>query len=39
LIVERKRRGVAILAIVHDPNVRDRIADTVIDISRFAAVA
>ena len=39
LIGERKRCGAAILAIVHDPNVRDRIADTVIDISRFAAVA
>ena len=35
LIAERKRDGAAIVAIVHDPNVRDRIADTVIDMSRL----
>jgi alpha-D-ribose 1-methylphosphonate 5-triphosphate synthase subunit PhnL len=39
LIAERKRRGAAIVAIVHDAQVRDRIADTVIDISQFSAAA
>jgi alpha-D-ribose 1-methylphosphonate 5-triphosphate synthase subunit PhnL len=39
LIAERKRRGTAIVAIVHDARVRDRIADTVIDITRFSAAA
>ena len=39
LIAERKRRGTSIVAIVHDPDVRDRIADTVIDVTRFAAAA
>jgi alpha-D-ribose 1-methylphosphonate 5-triphosphate synthase subunit PhnL len=39
LIAERKRSGTAVLAIVHDPGVRDRIADTVIDITCFSAAA
>jgi alpha-D-ribose 1-methylphosphonate 5-triphosphate synthase subunit PhnL len=39
LLAERKRRGTTIVAIVHDPDVRDRIADTVIDVTRFAAAA
>ncbi|HUI95732.1 MAG TPA: phosphonate C-P lyase system protein PhnL [Xanthobacteraceae bacterium] len=39
LIVERKRAGAAIVAIVHDPALRDRIADDVIDMGRFAAAA
>ena len=39
LIAERKRRGTSIVAIVHDPDIRDRIADTVIDVTRFAAAA
>jgi alpha-D-ribose 1-methylphosphonate 5-triphosphate synthase subunit PhnL len=39
LIAERKRRGAAIVAIVHDRTVRDRIADTVIDMTGFAAAA
>ena len=39
LIAERKRRGTAIVAIVHDAAMRDRIADTVIDITRFGAAA
>ncbi len=39
LIAERKRRGTAIVAIVHDDHVRARIADTVIDIARFRAAA
>jgi alpha-D-ribose 1-methylphosphonate 5-triphosphate synthase subunit PhnL len=39
LIAERKKRGAAIVAIVHDTAVRDRIADTLIDITRFGAAA
>ena len=39
LIAEKKRRGAAIVAIVHDEHVRDRIADDVIDVTRFAAAA
>ena len=39
LINERKRRGAAIVAIAHDADVRDAIADEVIDITRFAAAA
>jgi alpha-D-ribose 1-methylphosphonate 5-triphosphate synthase subunit PhnL len=39
LIAERKKRGAAIVAIVHDVTVRDRIADTLIDITRFGAAA
>jgi alpha-D-ribose 1-methylphosphonate 5-triphosphate synthase subunit PhnL len=39
LIEERKRRGAAIIAIVHDKALRDRIADTVIDMTGFAAAA
>jgi alpha-D-ribose 1-methylphosphonate 5-triphosphate synthase subunit PhnL len=39
LIAERKKRGAAIVAIVHDVAVRDRIADTLIDITRFGAAA
>jgi alpha-D-ribose 1-methylphosphonate 5-triphosphate synthase subunit PhnL len=39
LILARKRAGAAIVAIVHDPVLRDRIADDVIDMARFAAAA
>jgi alpha-D-ribose 1-methylphosphonate 5-triphosphate synthase subunit PhnL len=39
LLAERKRRGTTIVAIVHDPDVRDHIADTVIDVTRFATAA
>jgi len=39
LINERKRRGAAMLAIVHDLDVRDAIADRLIDVSAFAAAA
>ena len=39
LIAERKRRGTAIVAIVHDAAMRNRIADTIIDITRFGAAA
>jgi len=38
-IAEKKRRGVAILAIAHDGDVRSRIADRLIDVTRFAAAA
>jgi len=39
LVCERKRQGVAIVAIVHDDPVREAIADTSIDVTRFAAAA
>jgi len=39
LVAEKKRRGAAIVAIVHDDDVRTAIADTVIDVTRFAAAA
>jgi alpha-D-ribose 1-methylphosphonate 5-triphosphate synthase subunit PhnL len=39
LIAEKKRRGAAIVAIVHDEDVRDAIADRVVDVTRFAAEA
>jgi alpha-D-ribose 1-methylphosphonate 5-triphosphate synthase subunit PhnL len=39
LVNERKRRGAAVVAIVHDADVRDAIADRVIDVTRFAAAA
>jgi alpha-D-ribose 1-methylphosphonate 5-triphosphate synthase subunit PhnL len=39
LIAEKKKRGTAIVAIVHDAHVRDRIADVVIDVTQFAAAA
>jgi alpha-D-ribose 1-methylphosphonate 5-triphosphate synthase subunit PhnL len=39
LIDEKKRAGVAMVAIVHDAYVRDRIADTVIDMTSFANAA
>ena len=39
LIAEKKRRGTAIVAIVHDEDVRDAIADTVVDVRRFTAAA
>ena len=39
LINEKKRRGAAIVAIAHDADVRDAIADEIIDITRFAAAA
>jgi alpha-D-ribose 1-methylphosphonate 5-triphosphate synthase subunit PhnL len=37
LIAEKKRRGAAIVAIVHDEDVRDVVADRSIDVTRFAA--
>src|SRR4029077_7778087 len=39
LITEKKRRGAAIVAIVHDDDVRDAVADRRIDVTRFAAAA
>jgi alpha-D-ribose 1-methylphosphonate 5-triphosphate synthase subunit PhnL len=39
LISEKKQRGTAIVAVVHDAKVRNRIADRVIDLSAFRAAA
>jgi alpha-D-ribose 1-methylphosphonate 5-triphosphate synthase subunit PhnL len=39
LIGEKKRRGVAIVAIVHDDEVRALIADRIVDVTTFAAAA
>jgi alpha-D-ribose 1-methylphosphonate 5-triphosphate synthase subunit PhnL len=37
LVAEKKRGGAAVVAIVHDEEARAAIADTVVDVSRFAA--
>ena len=39
LIDEKKRAGVAMVAIVHDDEIRKEIADRVIDVTSFAAAA
>jgi alpha-D-ribose 1-methylphosphonate 5-triphosphate synthase subunit PhnL len=39
LIAEKKRRNVAMVAIVHDDDVRQLIADRTIDVTSFAAAA
>jgi alpha-D-ribose 1-methylphosphonate 5-triphosphate synthase subunit PhnL len=39
LVAEKKQRGAAIVAIVHDDDVRNTIADRIIDVTRFAAAA
>ena len=39
LVTERKRAGVAVVAIVHDDEVRSAIADSVIDVTRFVRAA
>ena len=39
LIDEKKRGGTAIVAIVHDDDVREKIADTQLDVTTFAAAA
>jgi alpha-D-ribose 1-methylphosphonate 5-triphosphate synthase subunit PhnL len=39
LIAQKKRRGVAMVAIVHDDEIRRLIADRVIDVTSFAAAA
>lgn len=36
LIVEKKRAGAAILGIFHDAEIRDAVADRVLDVTRFA---
>jgi alpha-D-ribose 1-methylphosphonate 5-triphosphate synthase subunit PhnL len=36
LIAEKKQSGVALLGIFHDQDVREAVADTVIDVTRFA---
>ncbi|MCI5078343.1 phosphonate C-P lyase system protein PhnL [Oricola sp.] len=37
MIAEKKAAGVALLGIFHDQDVRDEVADAVIDVTRFAA--
>jgi alpha-D-ribose 1-methylphosphonate 5-triphosphate synthase subunit PhnL len=39
LIAEKKRRGVAMVAIVHDDEIRHLIADRIVDVTSFAAAA
>ena len=39
LIDEKKRAGVAVVAIVHDDEIRRLIADRVVDVTSFAAAA
>ena len=39
LIGEKKRKGVAMVAIVHDDDVRGLIADRIVDVTAFAAAA
>ncbi|HEY2227811.1 MAG TPA: phosphonate C-P lyase system protein PhnL [Xanthobacteraceae bacterium] len=39
LIAEKKRRGAAVVAIVHDDDVRSAIADVVIDVTSFSPAA
>ncbi len=39
LIAEKKRRGAAIVAIVHDDEVRRAIGDIVVDVTRFSPAA
>jgi alpha-D-ribose 1-methylphosphonate 5-triphosphate synthase subunit PhnL len=39
LIVEKKRCGTAIVAVVHDENVREAIADRIVEVTQFAAAA
>jgi alpha-D-ribose 1-methylphosphonate 5-triphosphate synthase subunit PhnL len=39
IVRERKRQGVTMIAIVHDETVRDAIADTCLDVTRFATAA
>jgi alpha-D-ribose 1-methylphosphonate 5-triphosphate synthase subunit PhnL len=39
LIDEKKRKGVAMVAIVHDDEIRELIADRIVDVTSFAAAA
>jgi alpha-D-ribose 1-methylphosphonate 5-triphosphate synthase subunit PhnL len=36
LIAEKKRSGVAVLGIFHDTDVRDQVADRIVDLTRFS---
>jgi alpha-D-ribose 1-methylphosphonate 5-triphosphate synthase subunit PhnL len=37
LIAEKKRRGVAVVAIIHDNDIRDAVADHIVDVASSAA--
>jgi alpha-D-ribose 1-methylphosphonate 5-triphosphate synthase subunit PhnL len=37
LVAEKKRSGVAVVAIIHEKEVRDALADKIVDVTRFAA--
>jgi alpha-D-ribose 1-methylphosphonate 5-triphosphate synthase subunit PhnL len=37
LIAEKKRRGVAVVAIIHDKDIRDAVADHIVDVASLAA--
>ena len=39
LVAEKKRQGVAMVAIVHDDEIRHLIADRIVDVTGFAAAA
>jgi alpha-D-ribose 1-methylphosphonate 5-triphosphate synthase subunit PhnL len=39
LVAQKKRDGVAMVAIVHDDDIRGRIADRIVDVASFAAAA
>jgi len=39
LIDQKKRQGVAMVAIVHDDEIRQEIADRIVDVTSFAAAA
>ena len=39
LIGEKKRKGVAMVAIVHDDEIREAIADRIVDVTAFAVAA
>jgi alpha-D-ribose 1-methylphosphonate 5-triphosphate synthase subunit PhnL len=39
LIADKKRQGIAMLGIFHDEDVRDRVADRIVDVTRYAAKA
>ena len=39
LIEEKKRKGVAMVVIVHDDEIRHQIADRIVDVTAFAAAA
>lgn len=39
LVDQKKRQGVAMVAIVHDDDIRHRIADRIVDVTSFASAA